>query len=369
MLTPEFLESIEFNDVVDLYTQLNINITADIIRRVSAMGNITKTTKDQIKILIQTNGKEIFEKALMETSMLTADRKKALKKLFEDVAKNDMQGYKELFEYRNKPFKLSNTQYKILNEGLKQTDKLLKNFTNTIAFRSKQTYVDIVDEAYMNVITGGFDYATAINQAVQKLASKGVTLKDKAGRNVQLEVAVRRNVMSGIQETANNMNRDIEQDLGCDGYEVTAHNGARPTHAEQQGKQFATKKTDAKKYGIGFWKDVEHLWKEYNCRHTYFGIILGISKPQYTNKELNNMKNAKVILNGKSVPLYEATQKQRSLENKIRHQKRAVQILEKSGQDVKLAKSQLTQAQKELTAFCKETGLEKDYSRIKIANK
>ena len=367
MLTPDYLNLIEFNDVVNLYTQLNINITADIIRRVSAMGDISSATKNQIKILVQTNGKEIFEKTLMETSMLTADRKKALKELFEDVAKNDIHGYKELYKYKNKPFKLSNMQYQILNAGLKQTDRLLKNFTNTIAFRSKQTYVDIVDEAYMNAISGAFDYATAINQAVQKLADRGITLKDSAGRNVQLEVAVRRNVMAGIQETTNNMNRDIEKDLGCDGYEVTAHNGARPTHAEEQGKQFATKKSDAEKYGVGYWKDVEKIWNEYNCRHTYFGIILGISKPQYTNKELNNMKNAKVILNGESVPLYEATQKQRALENKIRHQKRTVQILEKSGQDVKKAKANLAQTQKELTAFCKETRLEKDYSRTRIA--
>lgn len=367
MLTPEYLNLIEFNDVVDIYTKLNINITADIIRRVSAMGNISSITRNQIKILMQTNGKEIFEKTLMETAMLTAERKEALKTLYEDIAKNDMQGYKDLYKYRNKPYKLSAIQYQILNAGLKQTNRILKNFTNTIAFRSKQIYIDAVDEAYTKIASGAFDYATAINQAVQKLADKGITLKDRIGRNVQLEVAVRRNVMSGIQETANIMNRDIEKNLGCNGYEVTAHNGSRPTHAKEQGKQFATKKSDAEKYGVGYWKDVEKIWNEYNCRHTYFGIILGISQPQYTNKELVKMKNAKVIFNGESVPLYEATQKQRALENKIRHQKRTVQILEKSGQDVKKAKANLAQTQKELTAFCKETRLEKDYSRTRIA--
>ena len=369
MLTPEYLNMIEFNDVVDIYTKLNINITADIIRRVSAMGNISSATKNQIKILVQTNGKEIFEKTLMETSMLTADRKKALKELFEDVAKNDIQVYKELYKYRNKPFKLSNTQYQILNAGLKQTDRILKNFTNTIAFRSKQTYVDIVDEAYTKVISGAFDYATAINQAVQRLADKGVTLKDSAGRNVQLEVAVRRNVMSGIEQTTGSMNESIEDDLGCDGYEVPAHFGARPTHAEAQGKQYAKNHNSkiSKKYPL--WSTVSDLWEEYGCRHkgATHGIILGISKPQYTEKELEEMKNAKVILNSESVPLYEATQKQRALENKIRHQKRTVQILEKSGQDVKKAKANLAQTQKELTAFCKETRLEKDYSRTRIA--
>ncbi len=77
----------------------------------------------------------------------------------------------------------------------------------------------------MKAITGAYSYQSAIDDAVKELAKKGVTLKDKVGRNVQLETAVRRNVLAGIQETANNINRDIEDYLGCDGYEVTAHIG------------------------------------------------------------------------------------------------------------------------------------------------
>lgn len=158
------------------------------------------------------------------------------------MAKEDIQGYEELYKYREKPFKLSETQYNILNQGLKQTNKTLKNMTNTIAFQSQQAYVNAVDEAYMKVISGAFDYTSAINTAVQQLADKGITLKDKLGRNIQLETAVRRNVLSGIHTTANNINRNIETELGCDGYEVTAHLGARPSHAEEQGKQFAINK-------------------------------------------------------------------------------------------------------------------------------
>ena len=113
---------------------------------------------------------------------------------------------------------------------------------------------------------------------------------------------------------------------------------------------------------------VSELWNDYNCRHSYSGIILGISEPVYTKKELEQYKNAKVKLDGKEVPYYEATQKQRQLENAIRKQKRTVQILEKSGQDATVSSMRLAQLNKELTSFCKETGLEKDYSRMKIAN-
>lgn len=366
MLSPEYLDSIEFNDVVELYNKLNIDITADIIKRVSQMQEITQTTINQLEILKQTNGSEIFNDALEKTAMLTADTKKALKKLFEDMAKEDIHSYKELFEYRNKPFKLSEMQYIILNQGLKQTNRTLRNLTNTIAFQSKQAYVETVDNAYMKVVSGAFDYQSAINTACQELAEKGITLKDKLGRNVQLEVAVRRNVMYGVQSTANNINKDIDDYLGCNGYEVTAHTGARPSHAEAQGKQYAINKKDADKYGIGLWSDVSSLWEEYNCRHTYFGIILGVSEQQYTEKELKEMRDATVNFNGKEMSYYEGTQKQRQLENAIRKQKRAVQTLEKANLDSKLMKRNLAKLNKQYKDFCKETGLEVDYGRLHI---
>ena len=367
MLTPEYLESTEFNKVVELYNKLNIEITADIIQRIAGMNDITSTTKDELKILVQTKGIDVFNKALEKTSLLTAERKKQLKRLFEDMTQEDMQDYKELYDYRNKTFKLSESQYKILNQGLKSTDKTLKNLTNTIAFQSQQMYVNAVDSAYMQVASGAIDYATAIKNAVQNLADAGITLKDKAGRKVQLEVAVRRNVMTGIQQTANSVNRDIEEYLGCDGYEVTAHLGARPTHAEAQGKQYALNEEDSKKYNIGLWADVEDLWKEYNCRHTYFGIILGVSEPKCTNKELKEYKDATVEHNGEKILYYEATQKQRQLENAIRKTKRAIQTLEKEGEDTKASKSRLAILNKIINDFCKETGLEKDHSRMTVA--
>lgn len=366
MLSPEFLNLIEFNDVVKIYEKLNIDITTDIIKRLLKTQEITEVSRKQLEILKETNGTDIFLEILENTSMLSAETKKTVKDLYSNMAKEDIKGYKELYEYRSKPFKLSAKQYKILNQGLKQTNRLLANFTNTIAFQSKQAYVEAIDMAYIKVATGAYSYQTAIDDAVKELAKKGVTLKDKLGRNVQLETAVRRNVLAGIQETANNINRDIEDYLGCDGYEVTAHIGARPTHAEAQGKQYAINKRDCKKYGVGFWKDVEGLWKEYGCRHSYFGIILGISEPVYSKTELKTYKDTKVTYKGKEIPYYEATQKQRQLENAIRKEKRNIQILEKSGLDSTSERSRLKQLQQKHNAFCKETGLEKDYNRMKV---
>lgn len=366
MLTPEYLNLIEFNDIVNIYEKLNIDITTDIIKRLLKTQEITEVSRKQLEILKETNGTDIFLETLENTSMLSAETKKAVKDLYLNMAKEDIKGYKELYEYRNKPFKLSDKQYKLLNQGLKQTNRVLKNFTNTIAFQSKQAYVEAIDRAYIKVTTGAYDYQSAINDAVKELAKKGVTLKDKLGRNVQLETAVRRNILAGIQETANNINRDIEDYLGCDGYEVTAHIGARPTHAEAQGKQYAINHKTKISREYPLWSKVEGLWKEYNCRHSYFGIILGISEPIYSKAELKEYKDAKVTYKGKEIPYYEATQKQRQLENAIRREKRTIQILKKSKLDTTIENSKLKQLQQQYTAFCKETGLEKDYNRMKV---
>lgn len=369
MLTPEKLSSYEFNKVVEIYNQLNVDISSDIIRRIEKMGNISETSKYQIKKLIQLNGKEIFNKALLETAKLDSETISALKSIYEDMAKADMQGFKELYDYRDKPFKLNASQYQILNEGIKATNKELKNFTKTIAFGSQELYVNAVDKAYNKVATGAFDYNTAIKEAYNEVAEQGITLKDKAGRNVKLDVAVRRNVLGGIQNTANAMNRDIEKDLGCDGYEVTAHLGARDTHAVAQGKQYALTEKDAKKYGIGLWDKVKDLWDEANCRHTYFGIILGISEPQYSNKELNTFKNKEVSLNGSKVPYYEATQIQRSIERDIRETKRTIATLDKANQDYKDYNKKLKSLYKDYNNFTKETGIDKQPERLYVINK
>ncbi len=369
MLTPEKLSSYEFNRVVEIYNQLNIDISADIIRRIDKMGDITEASKYQLKKLVQTNGKEIFNKALLETAKLDNETITALKSIYEDMAKADIQGYKELYDYRDIPYKLSPTQYQILNQGIKATSKELKNFTKTIAFNSQKLYVDAVDKAYTKVISGAFDYTSAIKQAYREVAEQGIVLQDSIGRNVKLDVAVRRNVLNGIQNTANNMNKDIDKMLGTNGYEVTSHSGARPTHAEAQGKQYALTKEDANKYNVGLWDNVKDLWEEYNCRHTYFGIILGVSEPLYSKSELNRLKNEKVVLNGSKIPLYEATQVQRSIERDIRETKRIISTLEKGKQDYKEYKTKLNGLYKDYTNFTKETGIDKQNDRLFVISK
>ena len=372
MLKPEQIDKLSFNRIVDLYNQLNIDICADIIDRVSAMGNITQTTEDELRVILELNGQDIFKEILEKTSALDDETRQELYKVYADMVQTDMQDYRTLYKYRDKEFKLSKKQMKILNKGIKENNKIIRNFTKSIAFSGKELFINVVDEAYLKAISGAMSYDKAIYQGYKDIASTGLTLKDRAGRNTNLDVAIRRCVATGIQQTANDINEETGKILGCDGYEVTAHLGARPTHAEAQGKQYAETKEDAKKFGVGWWYDtiegtpIAELWEEINCRHTVFPIILGISEPAYTKKELYDLANTKTTLYGKEVSIYEANQEMRRIERNIRHYKREVKILNKADVEYSEEMAKLRKWQKEYTKVSKETGIEKDHFRIKI---
>lgn len=102
--------------------------------------------------------------------------------------------------------------------------------------------------------------------------------------------------------------------------ELTAHSGARPSHAEWQGQivsrsgQDGYLSLDAIGYGTvtGF--------KGINCRHDWRPYYPG-SPRTYTDEELEALKNETVMYNGKEISKYEATQIQRQLERQIRKNK------------------------------------------------
>ena len=93
MLTPEYLNLIEFNDVVNIYEKLNIDITTDIIKRLLKTQEITEVSRKQLEILKETNGTDIFLETLENTSMLSAETKKAVKDLYLNMAKEDIKNF------------------------------------------------------------------------------------------------------------------------------------------------------------------------------------------------------------------------------------------------------------------------------------
>ena len=362
------LEDKDVRILTEPYTELDIKTIQDIIDRIVAMGDLSLLSQNELNAIKEKDRKEIFEKTLEEVGFLTAYMNNATKKIYNYYAHYLIRNNKELFKYRGLKVKLNPTQLEMLNSGLKEIQNLLRNFTGTVAFASETTYVEAVDKAFLEVLSGNKTYQDAIYQTYKELAQKGIKLTDSIGRNVQLETAIERNLRMGLQNTANRISDSLFNELGCNGYEVSAHIGARPTHAIAQGRQYALTRENANKYGVGYWYDtvdgepIAELWNDYNCRHDYYPIILGVSKPNYTNNELNNMRNDE---------LYKNIQKQHYYESKIRNTKRAINSLDNSkDKEVLKAKQSLENSLKRYRAkyreFNKQVGLKPDYTRTRV---
>lgn len=251
----------------------------------------------------------------------------------------------------------------------------LTNLTQTLgmidpygkALPLQDAYQSCTDYAFKQVITGAADYNTAIRRATKNLADMGVRVIDyESGVHTSLEAAARRNIMGGLGL----MNEQIEQqnhdDLGCDGWEISAHAASAPDHEPIQGKQYS----DAEYTALN--NSLVRRIGTLNCGHLAFPIILGVNSPQWTNEQLRRFRedNEKgITYQGKHYTLYEATQMQRRIETSMRWQKRKILIDEATGDKEKLQTDQirLVRLSDEYKRFSKVAGLRTQQERALVA--
>lgn len=100
-------------------------------------------------------------------------------------------------------------------------------------------------------------------------------------------------------------------------------------------------------------------WNQVNCRHDFYAVIPGISKPMYTDEQLKNIDPPPVEYDGVTYSYYDLTQRQRSLERQIRKSKRDYLVAE--GLDDKelqtAAAVKLRRQRAEYERFCSDTEL------------
>jgi hypothetical protein len=324
MLTPEQLSELPDN-VVKLYEELEDDILRDMARRIVKTDFATETAQWQLSRLQEMGitHDAVFDKLSKATGKSDAE----LIAMFNEAAETAYNADKKAYVkagYNPTPLAENQQLQKIINAGLVKTQALFQNLTNTTANTATQQFENALDTAYMQIVSGAFDYNTAIRTCIKTLAEKGIaTIKYPTGHTDYLDVAVRRAALTGVGQTTGEMQLALAEEMGSDLIEVTAHNGARPSHMEWQGKVYSLSGTHAKYpdfvkstgYGTG-----DGL-KGWNCRHDFFPFFED-SEPAYTQEELNEYENRKVTYNGVEMSEYDATQKQRAFERRIRATKR-----------------------------------------------
>ena len=198
----------------------------------------------------------------------------------------------------------------------------------------RDAYRQCMDYAFQQVFTGATDYNTAIRQATKNLADMGVRVIDyESGVHTSLEAAVRRNIMGGMGLMQEQISQQNHDEMGANGWEISAHAACAPDHEPIQGRQYSDEAF--KRLNGSLKRRIGTL----NCGHKEFPIILGVSEPQYTPAELEAMRqqNAKgVTIEGRHYSLYEATQMQRKMERSIRKQKKRILVDKATGDEEKL---------------------------------
>lgn len=373
MLSPEYLEQLP-TAMVQLFGQLEEDIIIDMARRIAKTGTLTDTAEYQAYRLQELGAQRRY--VMQRLSRITGKAKEELNAIFADAARTTLAYDNELFEqagYSPAPLDENAELRQLVQAYRKQTSELFFNLTQTTARTASKQFERALDRAAMQMTSGAFSYQQAIRTAVKSLAAKGVDtiVYRKNGHITQVtstDVAVRRAVLTGVNQMASHVQLANAEQLGCDLVQVTAHGGARPEHAEWQGGIYSIsgkhpkykKLSTATGYGTG-----EGLCG-WNCRHNFFPFFEGLSEPANTAKQLWDMENAAVTYNGEQIPLYEATQRQRSIERAIRRWKREYLAMEAAGQDtteaaVKLKKWRMIQAD-----FCEKTGLRVDGFRGQV---
>ncbi len=137
--------------------------------------------------------------------------------------------------------------------------------------------------------------------------------------------------MAGISQITGYMSLANAEMMGQDLMEITAHMGARPSHAEWQGQivSLSGRRGYLSLSDIGY--GTVEGFKGVNCRHDWYPFFEGISEPAYTKKQLRNIDPPPFEYEGRLYTAYEASQKQRQIERAIRKTKRELTAYQAAG--------------------------------------
>ncbi len=360
-----------------MFLELQNRIMRDVVRRIKKTGGITSTADYQLnRIQIIGNSTEFIESEIKRLSGLTDPE---LWEIYDTVIEKDYTRAKEIYEQVNAhftPYEDNEQMQTWAKAILSQTKHEIQNITRSMGFALdyggkkvftpfSEYYQKYLDRACMDIVTGAFDYNTVLRRVVKEMTASGIrTVNYASGYGNRAPVAVRRAVMTGVHQLAAQINEQVAKDLGTDTYEVTWHAGHRPSH--WWGGNVYTKQQLISICRLG---EVDGLCGA-NCKHSYFAFVDGVSVRTYTPEQLREMEaNEQVARSyqGKSYNAYEAQQRQRALETRMRKQRSDIDLLKKgkaSQLDIQAAQAKYLNTLREYQGFSKKMELPEQMQRV-----
>lgn len=368
MLKPEYLQRVP-EGMIQLYAQAEADILADMARRISTYDYWIPAVEHQAKMLEEAG--MVREEILARLKTLTGRTDRELRQLMQEAGTAALKSDDAVYCRQGlhpPPVSASEDLQKVLQAGYEKTSGTFRNLTRTTARTAAHQFAQALDRAYMQITLGGMDYNTAIRSTIKQLSAEGVgAIRYPTGRTDTIEVAVRRAVVTGVNQTALRLQDARADEMGADLVEVSAHAGARPSHAQWQGGIYS-RSGKSRKYpdfvkatgygtgaGLGGW----------NCSHSFRPWFEGMSRT-YDKALLKEYQAKDYEYNGVRMTEYEALQEQRKIERSIRRWKREQNALRAAGLDSGEASAKIAEWNRRQKDFLEQTGLKADGTRVAV---
>ena len=397
MLSDEVIEKV-IERVVVRIEETNTYVLKKMGESVAKLKTLTPSQAQQLAQIMRYGGDyDKIAKALAKMSKLNIQD---IYKIFEEVAKNDYKFAGQFYKYRNKkyiPYKYNQRLQNQVKALAKITADEYINITGTLGFATTKngkriytklakTYQNLLDKAVLSVSQGKTTFDTEMYSTIKELASSGIrTIDYENGYSLRVDSAVRNALNNGLTKMHMEMQEELGKQFDSDGVEISIHTIPAPDHMYVQGKQFSNEEfkkfqndEDAVSYdGTKFPAESSETGRDrrsigqYNCYHYTFAIILGASKPAYTDEELKNIikeSTKKIKFDGKEYTKYETTQLQRRIETEIRTWK-DIQIAGKASDNdtlIQQAQGKITQLTNKYKDLSKASGLQTKLERARV---
>lgn len=339
------------------YRDLEVSIMKDVVRRIQKAGTITSTADWQIQRLIILGNSTEDIKALV--SKAVDGNEELVRQLYEEVIANEYTSQKDIYEAVGKQFipYEQNAELRQITEALiRQSTEELYNITKSTGFmvdtgNGKTVYTPLaevyngyLDDAITGMVEGAYDYNTLTRKMVNQMTASGLRTDHNfadggsdygvdyaSGWHNRVDVAARRALLTGFSQVSGHATDLNAQRLGTNFFEVSWHAASRPSHAEWQGRVYSKEQLRSV-CGLGTGAGL----LGWNCRHSYYPFIPGVSQRQYSDEwlEQKNQEEAEErTFRGRTYNAYQATQKQRRMETSMRAYRERVDLLRKAGAD------------------------------------
>lgn len=229
MLAPDYLDHAP-DRLVLLWQQVEDDILRDVARRISKMEALTPTANWQLWRYEQTEA--LRQDVVKKLARYTGKSEAEIRRLMQEAATQAMEAEDEIYYHYGKeptPFADNATLQALLNAGYQQTAGTFHNLTATTANTVSGQFEAALDRAHLKVSSGAFDYKSAVKSAVDSLADTMKYVTYPTGHTDTLEVAARRAVLTGVNQTGAKLQVARADEMGVEFFETTAHGGARPS--------------------------------------------------------------------------------------------------------------------------------------------